>query len=356
MTVSISTLSLYRQTAGTVNRLQQDFAVTSNEVATLFKNDVAGDLGVRGAGLVDLRNSLSRIEVHEQSLSRFSLRTDLIQSALGAVEERAGEVFARLGTVASDFDPLADTLPDLARNALNEITDLLNSQGDGIYLFSGVDTDTRPLVRPTENPGTSPLEVVAAAAVPNPPATIADAQALAAAIDGVFAPAAFEADFYQGTPAAPGAPRLAARVDDDTTISYGVQANDAAFRDILQGLHMLAVVDPASLPNEIEPPLTENDPRNSPYAAYMGAALDKIGSGIDSLRTIRANLGQHQAQADGVSEQLEARRILFASEISNLEQVDPFETQIRLQAIQGQLESSFQVTARVSRLTLSNFL
>ena len=47
---------------------------------------------------------------------------------------------------------------------------------------------------------------------------------------------------------------------------------------------------------------------------------------------------------------------LIATQVVRLEEADPYETSLRLNTLQTQLEASLSVTARISRLSLVDFL
>ena len=143
-----------------------------------------------------------------------------------------------------------------------------------------------------------------------------------------------------------GAPqeRVVALIDEGVTLNYGVQANDAAFTDLMRGLTMLAAVDVSQI----------SDP--DAYAAYVTEAVDAISVGIGGVLAAETQLGAQQKLVEDTSTALEDVNDIYNSRILALEAVDPYEAATRLSQLETQLQSSYAVTARLMNLSLLNFL
>ncbi len=71
---------------------------------------------------------------------------------------------------------------------------------------------------------------------------------------------------------------------------------------------------------------------------------------------MRANLGTVEAHIETVSVQSASETSALEILKANLLSVDPYETASELQAVQTQLETLYALTARMSRLSLVDFL
>lgn len=144
-------------------------------------------------------------------------------------------------------------------------------------------------------------------------------------------------------PGGGAAPRLTARPERTTEIPYGIQANDPALRDLMQGLYMLAAVDTSALPLDA-------------YQPYMQAAVDKVSAGLDGVREATAQLGLQRAQVDETAERHHAQQKILTDQLNDLESVDPYEASTRLSQLEAQIEATSNATARIARLRLTNYL
>ncbi len=356
MSDPLSTLSMNRQLSSQIVKVQSELATKGEELGSGRHADLPGVLKGQYADLIDMRAEFGRLDSQSRGLDAFNRAAQAKQMIMGEVSASVQEFMASMAPAISDTATVSEELPNLARQLIDQVTDLLNTADTDGYLFSGIAREARPILGATEGPAPTPLDVVAGAAVPNPPATLADVAALGASFDTLFDTPSFDTVFYRGAVGTPGTARWTIPIGLQTSLDLGLQANDGAIRDVLQGLHMIASVDVASLPNEPEAPLGDGDARNSPYWAFMAHAHDKIAAGADALTRAQGDLGREQTTAQSMRSVLNAQKVLLNGSINDLERVDPFEAQVQFATLQSQLEQSFQVTARLASLSLSNYL
>ena len=88
--------------------------------------------------------------------------------------------------------------------------------------------------------------------------------------------------------------------------------------------------------------------------------LRKTGEGLfsagDELVKLQADVGAAQEHIEDVTARNSARKASLSIARNELLAADPYETSIRLQSAQSQLESLFSVIARNARLSLVNYL
>ena len=185
-------------------------------------------------------------------------------------------------------------------------------------------------------------------------ADAADAASKLSAVEQAFAntstiPGAnFEATYYNGTPLEvfPGvsSPRLIAMIDSGMTLDFGIQANDAAMREVLKGLAMIASIEPATIA----------DP--AAYEQWVGAAIDSTANGLTQINAAETRLGGQQEMLESVIDRQKDRADLYANQLNLLEGVDPYEAANLVTRLSTQLEATYAITARVSQLTFLNFM
>ncbi|GER08590.1 hypothetical protein GCM10007972_23700 [Iodidimonas muriae] len=348
--ITPSTLGAQLRAANQVRNLEGDVARFQEASVTGRKTDLASEGPGVLATLTDLRARFSRIEADRQSIDLFQSRADLKQQAMQSLDAPLTQVVTIAATGLDDLnETVRASLQNAARGALDEVVAALNVSDGSRFLFSGVAGDRSPLQDfATVNPATgfSPKDVIDAAILANPPVDAASATTFLASLDDIFndvGPAGqnFEETFYNGAPS--GSPRVEARLADDVTVSMGMDANDGAVRDIIKGLAVFASFDPAGLAPDA-------------YRTIMQGAFDSLTSGLDDLRVAQSQLGNDQRLAANISTRNDALSGLINERVVTLESADPFETQIRLQGLIGQLETAFTLTSRIANLSLINFL
>jgi len=92
--------------------------------------------------------------------------------------------------------------------------------------------------------------------------------------------------------------------------------------------------------------------------AYAAAASEVSStlSAAEGMSRLQAGLGEKEESVDIALSSNESQLSAFEIARSDLIRADPFETAIKLQEMQTQLETHFAVTARLSQLNLVDFL
>ncbi|WP_207477340.1 flagellin [Arenibaculum pallidiluteum] len=363
---TISTLGLSKRTQSALTQLQIDVTRTSEELGSGKHFDVAGRLGARTNQAISLRHLHDQTTELLTGASYLDGQMGLMNEAMTGMNKAASDLLAVASTGLSQPSQTMQQIRTQARGALELMVGLLNASSGSGFLFSGVEVGTTPVRQIDGSDGIlprSPLQIVqdaiAAAAGGPLPVTAADSVAVVATLDALFdvrdpalpAPApltdTFEGGIYRGATAMqPGGaanPRVSARPEDGREVPYGIQANDPAMRDLLQGMFMLASVDVNAM--ELDA-----------YKPYVAAAVEKLSAGLKGLTDVQAKLGVQHAEIDGIVLRHNARLKILNERITSLEDADPIETQTRLAQLQAQLEAAMNATSIVSRLRLTDYL
>lgn len=107
---------------------------------------------------------------------------------------------------------------------------------------------------------------------------------------------------------------------------------------------MLAGVDAATI----------DDP--AAYEAWMGRATAKLGSGVSGLIAAETRLGTAQGRVEEVAERQASRATLYSRQINELDGVDPYEAASRMTELDSRLRASYEVTARLQRLSFLDYM
>lgn len=331
--------------------LSQGISRAEKEVSTGLKADIFRDLGHRSSEAVRLHNLIERNEGFISSNKLLAGRMEITDLAMTDIRGVADDFLALAVSAANPGSAISSELQANAQFAINRIVAQANTVYQGSYIFAGIDEDTSPLQQWSNvnaATGLSPSDVIASI-VGSGPATLADVSTITADLQSVFdgtnanANYNYEATFYNGTPQAAGQ-RVEARIGEGVTLSHGIQANDAGFTELMRGLSMLVATDISQIQDD------------DTYAAYLDAAVQAISKGSTMLLDAQSRLGTMQGLVDETIEQQEQVNDVYSYRILDLEGVDSYEAATRLSQLQAQLEASFSVTARLSQLSLINFL
>jgi flagellin-like hook-associated protein FlgL len=156
--------------------------------------------------------------------------------------------------------------------------------------------------------------------------------------------------WYQGTDAkASGDPRLdhVVQAAPGITIGLGVRGNEAGFSDTLAAVAAAAVMK-----------FTTSDETlaQSQYSNLLQQAKTGLSSGKAELQTIVASLATSQTQIKNMTDQNTAAKGLYGALISTLEDASPEQTAAQVTQLQTQLQVAYQVTAKLMKMTLADYL
>ncbi len=337
--------------------LSQKLSQAGQEAATGLKSDVYRSLGLRSGETLALRARMDRTDAFLVSNEQLGDKLALTAKVMGNLRDVAQGFLDNAITSRDQSNLSTSVLQANAKAALDQITAQINTSFGGAPLFSGTISSPaalQPFDKVNPRSGLSPRDVlgqVVGAGLTD----AADANGKLDQLAAIFAsdataPAAqrFESTFYNGTPrlAADGsaAARVSARIDENLTLDHGVQANDPAFSEMIRGLTMMASLDASKIA----------DP--DAYKAWVGSALDGIGKGIGSMLEAEARIGGQQQQVEQTLGSQRARSDLFRNQVLALEGVDAYEAATRVTQLQTQLEATYAVTSRLSKLSFLNFM
>lgn len=297
---------------------------------------IARDLGAHLKGdvgpLAGLQTDLARLDAFRTNAATASLFAATMQTALDAFDTSAADFATALVTAAASAQPteLAALLGEGESRFSAAIASLNTRVGDRT-LLAGRSPQSAALA-PAEDILARLEDLVASA-------TGAD-EVEALVMDWFASDSGFVAEAYLG-----GEAVMPLNVAPGETVGLDVTAADPALRGTLAGLAIAALLDRGLLSGQ--------DTARTDLARRAGATLMAEQSGRTSLS---ARLGTAEAAIADASTRTEAE--ISALEIVRAEfvTVDPFETATRLEMATSRLETLYAITARLSRLSLTDYL
>lgn len=323
---------------------QRQLAQAQVESGTGRHHDIGLVLGSRTGTDLSLRLTLSGLEQARASAGLAAAGADTVQNSLSslssiAVQFRSGLMGARNAEGGRNMSVTA------ARTALDALRDALSVTQDGIYLFSGMAGDQPPLRNYDEGPRQAVIDAFQAA-FGFPPSDPAAASLTASDVDGfikstsatLFSGPGWAASWSSSTDQTP---RF--RLPTGSGLDLSASVNAPFAQKMTQALSLMDVLGSSRL--NAEALTSAVDSSLSLVSEAQVAIADeqaRIGIGQSRLKEWQSSLGQQTSRVTAA--------------VSALESVDPYEAATRVNLLMTQLESSYALTGRISRMNLLSYL
>lgn len=303
----------------------------SNELATGTVADTGRHLRGDMTTLAAIDTTLARLAGHRSVAADAALVAQAQQTALGQVASAADAASARLLAAAqgdrSGVDAAAKTV---AQDFGRAIAALGLRLGDRA-LFAGTATD---------GPALAPVDTIVTAAM----AAISGAASADQVMDRLESwmadSAGFRAAAYRGGDPAP--PRPVAPGED---VTLDITAADPALQDSLRGLLAGALLAQGAL---------SADP--AARAALARSAGETLAASATDRAHLTGRLGQTEARIAEAQSRIEAETASLGIARAGLVAADPYEAATALEEARLRLETLYTLTARISRLSLADYL
>lgn len=284
--------------------------------------------------IMQLEKSINDLNIYAESIALSETRASVIQTNLGVAVDLAqstADNTALLLTNRADIG--TEVFSSRSRDDLDALVAGFNVNFAGRSLFAGDNAGSAALVDAETIFTTSTAILEAAATGTDAYNDLRD--------EFLNAGATFETSFYLGgtgraplTEIAPGQ-----RVD------YGVRADEQPVRKLLFNTVVLAAAYDRSNA------LTEGQRRE-----LLELGADGIRNTIPELIEVRAELGTAEARIADVKARNVAAEAAFTLRFNDLAGADSYEAALTLNELDTQLQTAYQTTARLSSLSLANYI
>lgn len=342
--VSTSTIaqSLRYQTM----RLQTELLKGETELSSGILADKGVVLGARTGNTVSFTRDIDRLETMKTANSLAATRLSTTQTSMDQMIA-TGDAFFKTLMAAQNGDASPALALSDAKSAFSAIHDIMNMSVNGDYIFGGVNTDIKPLPD-FSNPSDPARQAFDAAFAlqfgfsQNDPqaANITGAQ-MQAFLDGPATDLFLGAGWATLTSASDQP--IITRITTGETAQTSVTAHDMGMRHLIMG----SVITMGLLGSNVS-------------AAGVKATLDQasslVGSAVSQIAGTQAEMGTVQQKISRANERTEMQISLFTKALNALQGIDPYEASTRVTNLMTQIETSYALTARLSQLSLLNYL
>ena len=334
ITIGQSDLASAMKLSEQSTRTKATLEVVSSELSSGMKSNLveatAGDLGK----LFAIDRTISRLSSEVDAIQLAGGKSALAQTALGNIYENLVDFGPQLLSAVERGDMQSSKLiASDARHALGAVVTSLNVRYGRHSIFAGAALDQRA-VAPTEVIISDISAIVAGAA---------DSTAALAAIDDYFfSPAGgFETNVFLG--ATQNGPPF--RGESGEIIEYAQRADSFGIRNAIRALTIAVIASDA--PNFLD---------TSDQVDLLREAGNSAIVATGDVTNLRETLGFAEGRIESAEARNRSMSGVFELERSSMISTDPYETATKFEALQIQLQTIYTITARLSNLSLTNYL
>ncbi len=348
MTNSISSFGMSGALTNSILRMETQLAQYQKEISTGNVSDLGNSLGAGVALDYSYGESSAMLTSITSANSLVNSRLQLTQNALSSVSSTAQSLQQAL-VQAQNGAGSAATLVTEAQNALGNLTSTLNTADGGAYVFAGINSGTSPVASYLATPPSAAQQAVASAfqsafGMSQSSSNVGSITAsqmqsfLSGSFANQFSPSNWSANWSQAS-----SQPVQSQISLSQTTNTSVTANDPAFRQLAEGYTMLSDLALPSL-------------NQSAYNTVVAAASSLIGQGVSGLTQLQASVGVMQNQVATANQTMSVQQNYFQTQISTLESADQTQASVAVNNLTTQIETAYQLTSKLQKLSLANYL
>jgi flagellar hook-associated protein 3 FlgL len=257
--------------------------------------------------IIPLESSIDLAEKLKQTSSSLINNDEILRrlrqmdNALDGLIEIATSMQADMASRSSPIGSSMQLSETIKNQYFPAIADNLNTNFQGRYLFAGSKTNVRPVANLENHTNVINNSITA--------------------------------NYYQGN-----GDILTAKVSDNLNLAYGINADNAAFRNIIAGANKMLSSDVSGNQKE------------------MAATSTLIKTSLDQLIALRASINNNSKVIEDVQDSLETKKFYLEKEFIEINAVDHPTLSIAMAQEKLTLFSSFKMTTMLSEMSLINFL
>lgn len=342
----ISNLSVQSAMRQTINQVQSQLIDAQKEVVTGRYNNLGEVLGATTSRSLNLHRDLSMMGNLMSTNSIVTQRLSSTQMAMQTISNAAQTGLNTLVALAGSTDMTQlGTAVQTITDVLDQFTDAANTSVNGEYVLAGINTDVKPVSNYLTDEGGARTAFLDAfntkfGFAPSDPQakniTAADMQDF---MTNVVEPMFLSGPGWATNWSTASDTPMTSRISKTEVVQTSATSNAEGFRY----LAMAAVVSIELL----NTPLT-TDAR----AVVSNSAIKYMGRAINGVDEQRSQLGLSENRVKISNETLQAQVNIIKLNLDDLEGVDVYEASTRITALTNQMEISYNLTARLSQLSL----
>jgi flagellar hook-associated protein 3 FlgL len=337
------------------SQINQQLEKLTTQAASGYVSQTFAGLGGNASTALSLAPQISTLQAAQNNIDSANGALGVTQTAMTQIQSIASNLLAQLPNL-NGLDPSeVDSVAANARDALSQLSGLLDTQYSDVYVFAGTDSANPPVPDPDQIL-TSGLYTQISAAVSNLSVNGAAATA-AATLSIASSNAAGTSPFstYLSQPAAAIAlPSVATGGGQSQTVgllasanvsvvSSGTSTTGSYMRDLMRALATIGSMSSSQV----------NDPN---FASLVADTQTSLTGAITAMTTDVGVLGERQADLTTMQTNLGDTVTALTGQLSSAQDVDMAQTLSNLSLMQTRLQASYQLITTSSSMSLVKFL
>ncbi len=345
----VSTYSLGAAMLSSMARAQNQLTQLTAEASSGEYADLGLQLGDQSGYELSLRNQTNLLQslTTANNLTVTNLKT--AQAALDSIRTTAESAVSTLTSLTAGSSSAASTLQTTGTNALQELISDTNTTSSGQYVFGGENSGVAPMADYFSSTTSAAKSAIDAAfqstfgfAPTSASASTISASAMQSFISGTFANL-FSGASWTGDWSSASSTDVTTQIAPGESATTSTDLNQPGFQQLAEGYAMLAEFGGSSLSSTTQ-------------QTVITAASSLINQGISSLTATEATLGSAQAQVTDASTSMSNQLTILQTQIGNLDDVNANQIATQLNSLQTQLETAYQLTDQLQKLSLAQYL
>ena len=331
-----------------VRQVQSQLATLEVESSTGQYADLGLHLGSQSGYELSLRTQDDLLQALTTANGVTQTNMSTAQTVLSSILSSADDAASSLLTFTPGHNSAA-ALQSMGQSQLGQLIALGNTTASGGYVFAGTNSSVAPLNDYFSSPGSSAKSAVDSAfqtyfgfPVGAPQVANITASQMQGFLSGPYA-AQFQTPNWGSNWSTASNTNITSEISPSDRITTSTNTNGAGFEQLAQGYAMLSEFGGIGLGAGAE-------------QAVATAASGAITKGASAIIQTQAQLGAAQNQVTQANNNMQGQMSLLQSQISRIDSVDPAQIATDLSTLTTQLQTAYQLTAKINSLSLAKYL
>ncbi|MDO9418252.1 flagellar hook-associated family protein [Pararhizobium sp.] len=345
----VSSLTIQNAMRLTIQQAQTELIKVQEEATTGRYADIGVALGAGATRSLDLNREVQRLTSLKSTNSIVTQRLSASQEALTQIANAAQA--SQKALIVLSGNNSTDQL-DIAKteilNSLSIFTSAANTSFSGEYIFSGINSDVKPLADYNTNPA-SPAKAAFNTALTTYMGangitsmgdfTVAEmTDFITNVVEPMYTGTGWDTDWSNASDQ-----NMTSRISTTEVVQSSTNANSDGMRKFALASIVATELFGSGISADVR--------------SYVGqASISYMGSAISGIDADRSKLGISEARVKKADTSIEAQIKIVKLHVGDLEGVDAYEATTRMKSLLAQVETSYTLTSRLQQLSLVNFL
>jgi len=345
---SISTQYLGNAMLPAVTQAQSQLTTLEVESSTGEYADLGLQLGSQSGYELSLKNEYDQLQTMTTDNGIATTNLSAAQAALDSIRSGAQGALTSLTGLTSVSDN-ASTLQTLGSTSLQALIGSANASSGQQYVFGGINSATAPLTAYFSTPPSSAQTAVDQAfqtAFGFPPssplASTITPTALQSFLDGPFA-AQFSGANWTSNWSSASSTDTTAEIAPGESVATSSNTNQSGFQQLAQAYTMLNEFGGTAL-------------SQSAQQVLVSTATSLVTQGVNSMTATEAQVGASLGQITQANAAMGSQMTILQTQVGNLDDVDANSVATQLNTLTTQIETAYQLTAQLQKLSLAQYL